>query len=218
VTNPGLRFVLDPVLGDDGALYVPEELVALYRDVLCPLASLLTPNQFEAELLTGVTIASLDDARHACDKLHKLGIPNVVITSTRLNGSENTLHLVGSEMDFTTGKSDQFFIEFPRLEGYFTGTGDFFAALTMARHASLAPQFGTRLGALARACELATATQAGIMEATQQHQKATGVAVPSNLVRGTRPSDMVRGFELRIIPSQSLITNPTKQFTATRIQ
>lgn len=29
--NPTLVFVCDPVLGDDGKLYVPEELVTVYR-------------------------------------------------------------------------------------------------------------------------------------------------------------------------------------------
>ncbi|KAJ1940962.1 hypothetical protein GGF37_003759 [Kickxella alabastrina] len=213
-TNPGLQFVLDPVMGDEGALYVPRELVALYRDVLCPLASMVTPNQFEAELLTGIAIETLDDARSACNRLHELGVPNVVITSSELKNSKGTLHLVGSELNVTSGEKHQFAITFPRLDGYFTGTGDFFAALTMARHASLVASYGGRLGALARACELATATQAGIMEATQRHQQATGIAVSDSLVRGTRPSGMVRGFELRIIPSQSLITSPTKSFTA----
>ncbi|KAI7834405.1 Ribokinase-like protein [Kickxella alabastrina] len=207
-TNPGLQFVLDPVMGDEGALYVPRELVALYRDVLCPLASMVTPNQFEAELLTGITIETLDDARSACNRLHELGVPNVVITSSELKNSKGTLHLVGSELNATSGESTSLRLRSRAL------TGDFFAALTMARHASLVASYGGRLGALARACELATATQAGIMEATQRHQQATGIAVSDSLVRGTRPSGMVRGFELRIIPSQSLITSPTKSFTA----
>ncbi|KAJ2726055.1 putative pyridoxal kinase [Coemansia sp. Benny D115] len=217
-TNPGLKFILDPVMGDDGALYVPQELVALYRDVLCPMAFMVTPNQFEAELLTGTKIESIDDARAACDKMHELGVPNVVITSASFKDSSDTLYLIGSELCSDSGDKHQFVITFPRLTGYFTGSGDFFAALTLARHASLAQQFGSRLGALARACELATATQSGIMEATQQFQKSTGIPVPAaNLVRGKRPSDMVRGFELRIIPSQDLIANPTKQFTAQSI-
>ena len=29
--NPTLVFICDPVLGDDGKLYVPEELVTVYR-------------------------------------------------------------------------------------------------------------------------------------------------------------------------------------------
>ncbi|KAJ2747293.1 putative pyridoxal kinase [Coemansia sp. BCRC 34301] len=217
--TPELFFVLDPVLGDDNALYVPLELVAMYRDVLCPLAKLVLPNQFEAEQLTGIKIMSTADAQLACDKLHLFGVPNVVITSISVEGDSSQLHLIGSERNQESGETHQFCISFPKLDGYFTGSGDFFAALMLARHASLAPQFSDgRLGALARACELATATQAGVMSATRKHQEATGVPVPAtNLVRGSRPADMVRGFELRIIPSQHLITNPTTEFTAVDI-
>ncbi|KAJ2819138.1 putative pyridoxal kinase, partial [Coemansia furcata] len=216
--TPDLFFVLDPVLGDDNALYVPPELVDMYRDILCPLAKLVLPNQFEAEQLTDMKIASVLDAKRACDKLHSFGVPNVVITSIHVEG-DSQLHLIGSELDQESGAKHQFSISFPKLDGYFTGSGDFFAAMVLARHASLAPQFADgRLGALARACELATATQAGVMSATREYQLATGVPVPAtNLVRGTRPADMVRGFELRIIPSQHLITNPTLSFTATDI-
>ncbi|KAJ1797781.1 putative pyridoxal kinase [Coemansia sp. RSA 2399] len=223
--NPGLVFVLDPVLGDDGALYVPEELVPLYRDVLCPLADIATPNQFEAESLTGLTIQSLEDARCACDKLHDLGIPSVVITSFALKDDDENLYLVGSELDKTTGRKHCFYIAFPRLHGYFTGSGDLFTALITARHASIAPAMAStaaaegegegQLGALAQACELATAAQAGVMRETQRFQKETGVEVTSdNLRRGQRPSDMVRGFELRIVQSQKLITDPVLEFKA----
>lgn len=41
--------VCDPVLGDNGKLYVPEELVAIYRDEVVPRATVVTPNQFECE-------------------------------------------------------------------------------------------------------------------------------------------------------------------------
>ncbi|KAJ2884825.1 putative pyridoxal kinase [Coemansia aciculifera] len=220
--TPNLIFVLDPVLGDDNALYVPQELVAMYRDVLCPLAKLVLPNQFEAEQLTEMKIRSTEDAKRACDKLHSFGVPNVIITSINVEGDSSQLHLIGSERIQETGGdaiTHQFCISFPKLDGYFTGSGDFFAALVLARHASLSPQFGGgRLGALARACELAIATQAGVMSATRNYQAATGVPAPAtNLVRGSRPADMVRGFELRIIPSQQLIANPTMQFAAVDI-
>ncbi|KAJ2850559.1 putative pyridoxal kinase [Coemansia brasiliensis] len=219
-TNPELTFVVDPVLGDDGALYVPQELVALYRDVLCPMASLVTPNQFEAEMLTNTKIATLEDAKQACDQLHSLGVPNVVITSASLADRDSTkddvLYLIGSEFCSRTNSKHQFVITFPRLSGYFTGSGDFFAALVLARHASLAPQFN-ELGALAKACELALATQAGVMAATKQYQESTGISALPNLPRGQRASEMVNGFELRIIPARHLITNPTDSFTAVSI-
>lgn len=209
--NPDLMFVLDPVMGDDGALYVAPELIDLYRDVLCPLAQMVMPNQYEAELLSGIKIESLEDAKRACLRLHELGVPNVVITSAQIPSEAGWLYLIGSEE--SSGR--QFAIKFPRLEGYFTGSGDFFAALTMARYQSLEDM---KAGRLARACELAIATQVGVMEATVNYQKSTGVEVTSqNLVRGSRPSAMVRGFELRIIPSQHLIVSPTNIYNSLAI-
>ena len=79
--NPHVAFVCDPVLGDHGKLYVPEALVECYRDQVVPLATVLTPNQFECELLTGVRILSRDDAMRASDVLHGKGVRTVVITS-----------------------------------------------------------------------------------------------------------------------------------------
>ncbi|GFP95580.1 pyridoxal kinase [Phtheirospermum japonicum] len=71
--NPGLTYVCDPVLGDEGKLYVPQEMVSVYREKVVPVASMLTPNQFEAELLTGSRIVSEKDGREACNSLHAAG-------------------------------------------------------------------------------------------------------------------------------------------------
>ena len=43
-----LRIVLDPVMGDEGHLYVDENVVPVYKSLL-PHADLIVPNQFEAE-------------------------------------------------------------------------------------------------------------------------------------------------------------------------
>ncbi len=51
--NPEIVFLCDPVLGDNGQLYVPKELIPIFRDELIPLADIITPNQFEIETLTG---------------------------------------------------------------------------------------------------------------------------------------------------------------------
>ncbi|MCD7456391.1 hypothetical protein HAX54_031623 [Datura stramonium] len=68
--NPKLTYVCDPVMGDEGKLYVPPELVAVYREKVVPVASMLTPNQFEAEQLTGSSITSEKDGQEACNILH----------------------------------------------------------------------------------------------------------------------------------------------------
>jgi pyridoxine kinase len=77
-SNPGLVYVCDPVLGDDGKLYLPEEMVDVYRSEVMQLATVLTPNQFEAELLTGTRIRTEQDALHACVVLLKSGPKTVV--------------------------------------------------------------------------------------------------------------------------------------------
>lgn len=44
----GFFWVLDPVMGDHGKLYVAEDVVPAYKSLL-PNADLILPNQFEAE-------------------------------------------------------------------------------------------------------------------------------------------------------------------------
>jgi pyridoxine kinase len=51
-----LHAVLDPVLGDEGKCYVKQEVVDVMRETLVPLATVCTPNAFEAELLTGIKV------------------------------------------------------------------------------------------------------------------------------------------------------------------
>ncbi|XLU95860.1 hypothetical protein S245_010212, partial [Arachis hypogaea] len=46
----------DPVMGDEGKLSVPQKLISVYRKRIVPVASMLTPNQFKAKLLTGFRI------------------------------------------------------------------------------------------------------------------------------------------------------------------
>ncbi|KAF2836582.1 pyridoxal kinase [Patellaria atrata CBS 101060] len=49
LTKPGSFFwVLDPVMGDAGKLYLPEEVIPVYKSLLRE-ADLILPNQFEAE-------------------------------------------------------------------------------------------------------------------------------------------------------------------------
>ena len=79
--NPDLIYVCDPVMGDRGKLYVPEELVEVYREEMLSLATMLTPNQFEAEQLTERKIRSEADAVAACEALHARGPHTIFLTS-----------------------------------------------------------------------------------------------------------------------------------------
>eukprot|EP00824_Muranothrix_gubernata_P007585 TRINITY_DN19649_c0_g1_i1.p2 TRINITY_DN19649_c0_g1~~TRINITY_DN19649_c0_g1_i1.p2 ORF type:complete len:247 (+),score=37.48 TRINITY_DN19649_c0_g1_i1:70-810(+) len=122
--QPNLVYVCDPVLGDEGKLYVPKELVGIYREELFPHATIITPNQFEAEQLTGISIHSQEDALRACDKLHQMGPKTVFITSTSIATDESLVFFCSSLRHLDeSGKPIRFRITFPHVKLYITGTG-----------------------------------------------------------------------------------------------
>lgn len=49
--------------------------------MLSQQADVITPNQFEVEQLTGISIKNIQDAQQACRILHDLGVSLVLITS-----------------------------------------------------------------------------------------------------------------------------------------
>lgn len=56
ITEPGSFFwVLDPVMGDNGRLYVAEDVPTAYKGLIGD-ADLILPNQFEAEYLLSGSI------------------------------------------------------------------------------------------------------------------------------------------------------------------
>lgn len=89
--------VCDPVMGDNGKMYVPAELLPIYRDVIVPLADVVTPNQFEVELLTERKITSVGEAWEAVDLLHAKGCKTVVLSSSELGGEDHLLGLASSK-------------------------------------------------------------------------------------------------------------------------
>lgn len=85
-------------MGDNGKMYVPKELLPIYRDVILSLADVITPNQFEVELLTDSKISSIEDAWKAINLLHQKGCKTVILSSSEL-GDEKTLLGLASTQD-----------------------------------------------------------------------------------------------------------------------
>jgi len=202
--NPDLVYVCDPVLGDNGKLYVPAELAGIYREDIVPLATLLTPNQFEAELLTGLTIGSEEEAVAACAALHAAGPPSVVITSLDLDdrdggggapgggGTSSSITLLGSTSAPQVNRGGHVFrIVVPRIPSYFTGTGDLCAALLLAWSAKMPGQLGT-------AAEMAVASLQGVLRRTAKAQAQAEAAGKTGI--GCR--------ELRLVQSVDDLLRP----------
>ncbi|MGY4288529.1 pyridoxine kinase [Bradyrhizobium sp. LM2.7] len=125
--NSKLLYVCDPVIGDDGRIYVAEGILDVVRHRLLPAASLITPNQFELELLSGVKIAYAQGLRAACAAIAGQGRIDVVATGCTLADTaaeqvETILCADGQLSRFAT----------PRLPIRPYGTGDLLTGLIAA--------------------------------------------------------------------------------------
>ncbi|MFT4117120.1 pyridoxal kinase [Bradyrhizobium sp.] len=82
--NAKLVYLCDPVIGDDGRVYVADGILDVVRHRLLPAARLITPNQFELVLLSGSCIADADGLRAACAALAGQGRTDIVATGCTL--------------------------------------------------------------------------------------------------------------------------------------
>eukprot|EP00112_Aurelia_sp_Birch-Aquarium-sp1_P004493 Seg1509.16 transcript_id=Seg1509.16/GoldUCD/mRNA.D3Y31 product="Pyridoxal kinase" protein_id=Seg1509.16/GoldUCD/D3Y31 len=196
--NPKVIFVCDPVLGDNGKFYVPESLVEIYKEEIIPLADIITPNQFEAELLSGVKINTEEDAIKAMDVLHTKGTKTVIISSTEI-GKENTLVLLASSKSDNGIKRAR--LSMPKIDAIFTGTGDLFSSMLLAWMTKYPESLKT-------ACEKTISAIHLVLKRT--HEAMIQMAGPGN-----KPNAFQR--ELRLIESLDDIRNPKDLFKAEEI-
>lgn len=120
--NPAILVSLDPILGDDGALYVPAETAAAVRDYLVPHADILTPNRFELAWLSSRKLTSPEEALNAA---RGLGAPTVAVTSAPSAPDRCATLLVRRE--------GAHLVTTPHLPSAPHGTGDVLAALFLSR-------------------------------------------------------------------------------------
>jgi hydroxymethylpyrimidine/phosphomethylpyrimidine kinase len=87
LAHVGRPLVIDPVMvAKGGAPLLEHEAIAALKRVLLPLATLITPNVPEAELLTGLAIPDLDAMQAAAEILLTLGVPAVLLKGGHLPG------------------------------------------------------------------------------------------------------------------------------------
>jgi hydroxymethylpyrimidine/phosphomethylpyrimidine kinase len=80
------RLVVDPVLkASTGHTLLGAEAIPLLKKTLLPLASVVTPNLDEAEILTGKKVRNLNEMEEASKAIKGLG-PDVVVTGGHLKG------------------------------------------------------------------------------------------------------------------------------------
>lgn len=81
------NLVVDPVMvARTGDRLIDETAVAAVRDLLLPLARIVTPNRHEARILAGHDVESLDDMRSAARAIAALGAPAVLVKGGGMAG------------------------------------------------------------------------------------------------------------------------------------
>ncbi|GAB6182025.1 bifunctional hydroxymethylpyrimidine kinase/phosphomethylpyrimidine kinase [Desulfotomaculum defluvii] len=99
--------VVDPVMiAKGGASLLQSQAVVALKKYLLPLATIITPNIPEAEVLTGMTIITLEDRQEAAKHLQHLGAAYVVIKGGHDEGETDVIDLLYDGQGFTyfTGK------------------------------------------------------------------------------------------------------------------
>lgn len=137
----GVPLVVDPVMvAKGGHRLLLTEAEAALRDVLLPMAALITPNLPEAEVLAGIPVRIEADMERAAGKLMALGAKAVLMKGGHLEGDRVV------DLLFHDGRVDRF--EDARIASRSThGTG---CTLASAIAAGLAQKMGLR-DAVARA-------------------------------------------------------------------
>lgn len=255
----GLIYLLDPVMGDMGrGMYVALEVLPIYQELL-QYSTIITPNQFEAQALTGIEIVDLASLKQVILTLHQQHkVPHVIITSVELPDADlatigahrnladgrPAMLQVGSSCDISLdvhGERQEpklqaddlqiWSIEFPEVQGYFSGVGDMFAALTLGRfHPDAtkdANQAATQtngasskpLTPIAKASELAIASLQGILSNTcrtieQIEHNLQANAESGKVDEAQERVDRMRRRELRVVQSKKEIESPTIVYRA----
>ena len=187
---PGALYCCDPVMGDVGrGVYVKPDIPDMFRSELVPLADIVTPNEFELGLLTGVEITGIDSARRAIGMLHEKG-PGTVLVTSYMGGQDGD----GRIGMLASDGGGLWLAQTPKLplSAAAAGSGDLTAAVFLSRY--------LETGSAKSALELCAASVFGIMEASWK----------AFLESGSPAGPM----ELRIVQAQSELDRPTHSFEA----
>ncbi|GMM47755.1 putative pyridoxal kinase [Pichia kluyveri] len=137
-SEKNVTWLLDTVMGDEGVLYVDENVIPVYKKLLeSQLVDIITPNQFELEILLDHKITCLETLKKEMKLFHeKYKVKHVILSTLyadgfqELEGGPETLYCCVSSISVP----DKLILyKIDKIDGYFTGVGDMFSALLLDR-------------------------------------------------------------------------------------
>ncbi|MBI5859447.1 MAG: bifunctional hydroxymethylpyrimidine kinase/phosphomethylpyrimidine kinase [Nitrosarchaeum sp.] len=83
--NTKIPIVVDPVIkSTTGGLLIEKTAIIDFKKFLIPLATVITPNKFEAEFLSKIKIDSEKSLQKAAQEIQNMGVKNIVITGLEI--------------------------------------------------------------------------------------------------------------------------------------
>jgi pyridoxine kinase len=181
--NPKALWCCDPVIGDVGrGVFVRPGVAEFMREQAVPSADIVTPNQFELEILSGRPCATAADLRAALAAVHGLG-PRVILVTSVLGETTpaDAVDLVVS--DARSRQARAWRVRTPLLSVSVNGAGDAIAALFFFHV--------LRTGDAAEALRLAASSIYGLLRRTADagSREILTVAAQDEFVAPTRLFD-----------------------------
>jgi len=129
--NPGALYCCDPVIGDAGrGVFVRPGIPEFMRDQAIPAADIVTPNQFELDILSGMASDTLAGAKASVAAVQRLGPRVVLVTSLHTHETPQ------DAIDLLAGEGGRFWrVRTPKLPLSVNGAGDAIAALFFVHYA-----------------------------------------------------------------------------------
>ena len=116
-----IPIVVDPVIkSTTGGMLIKRKAIKDFQKYILPLATVLTPNKYEAEILSEITIQNKSSLKKVTRVLQKQGAKNIIITGLELEKNKIT--------DFVSEKNDTWSITNRKISSVNHGSGGNFAA------------------------------------------------------------------------------------------
>ncbi|TCR61696.1 pyridoxal kinase PdxY [Bosea sp. BK604] len=154
--NPKAMYCCDPVIGDVGrGIFVRPGIPEFMREQAVPAADIVTPNQFELELLTDIEVKTISDAHRAVETLRDAG-PKVVLVTSLV-----TEETPADAIDLMAADAQGAYrVRTPKLDVSVNGAGDAIAALFFVHY--------LREGSAASALAKASSSVFGLLKRTKE--------------------------------------------------
>ncbi|WP_343315100.1 pyridoxal kinase PdxY [Brucella sp. BE17] len=182
--HPDVTYFCDPVIGDEGGLYVSEAIATGIRDTLLPLADIAAPNRFELAWLTGVP---LEDNNALMEAALGTGPATMLITSAYPM-------MAGSIGNILLTPTTALMAEHRRVDGPTNGLGDLTSAVFLARRLSGLSEEKILQGTTAAVFEILARTAKRGADELMLEADASSLATPMAMVQTRRLVHPTKGL------------------------